>query len=30
MLARTMAYTYAVLLAISLLLEHPVRLAVAP
>jgi hypothetical protein len=30
MLARTMVYTYAVLLAISLLLEHPVPLAIAP
>ena len=30
MLARTMIYAYAVLLATSLLLEHPVPLAIAP
>jgi hypothetical protein len=30
MLARAAIYAYAVLLAISLLLEHPVPLAIAP
>ena len=30
MLARTVVYVYAVLLGISLLLEHPVPLAITP
>ena len=30
MLARTVVYTYTALLAISLLLGHPVPLAIAP
>jgi hypothetical protein len=30
MLARTMVYVYAVLFGISLLLEHPVPLAITP
>jgi hypothetical protein len=30
MLARTVVYAYAVLLAINLLLVHPVPLAIAP
>jgi hypothetical protein len=30
MLARTLVYAYVVLFAISLLLEHPIPLAIAP